>query len=259
MGRNFSVVYACLFLAFLENSNPSPHLFFFTRYIDDAFGIWTGTKTQLLEYLSFYNTSTQNSLKHSIRTLDSQLAFLDLWINLHNQKFTFNCFQKALNRYQYIPYTSSHPRHVKISFICNEFKRYLIRESTPIGYTTMKKLFYHRILSRGYPHYFILKVFKKYPYSLRTSLLNKKPSANKHSPLVFCLKYTKNTPNQTLQDLLKNIHLDTQLDPQLQRITKPIVCWTKSKNLQSLLVKTKPPPPGPEFDGSVLKFFARHF
>ena len=39
MGSNFSVVYTCLFLSHLENSHPSPHLFYFTRYIDDAFGV----------------------------------------------------------------------------------------------------------------------------------------------------------------------------------------------------------------------------
>ena len=46
MGSNFSIVYACLFLAYLGNSQPLHHdLFFFTWYIDDAFGIWTSTKT----------------------------------------------------------------------------------------------------------------------------------------------------------------------------------------------------------------------
>ena len=93
MGSNFSVVYACLFLAYLENSQPlHPNLFFFTRYIDDAIGIRiddaikirTGTKTQLLDYLNFYSSNTNSCIKLTIQTSPSTLPFLDFWINLDN-------------------------------------------------------------------------------------------------------------------------------------------------------------------------------
>ena len=81
MGSNFSVVYACLFLAHLENSqSPHPNLFYFTRYIDDAFGVWTGTTLELDNYLKFYSTSTNNCIKLTITTSPFRLPFLDLWI-----------------------------------------------------------------------------------------------------------------------------------------------------------------------------------
>ena len=74
MWGDFSVVYACLFLVCLENIQPSPpYLFYFTRYIDDAFGVWTGTKSQLLEYLVFYTLHTNNSIKLFIQTSPSRL------------------------------------------------------------------------------------------------------------------------------------------------------------------------------------------
>ena len=127
MGSNFSVAYACLFLSHLENSQTTPHLFYFTRYIDDAFGVWTGTKPQLLEYLSFYSCMTNNSIKLTIHMSPTRLPFLDIWINLENSKFSFNCFQKPLNSYQYLPFSSDHPIHLKQNFISNELKRYLVR------------------------------------------------------------------------------------------------------------------------------------
>jgi hypothetical protein len=45
MGSNFVVVYACLFLAEIEDSNPSfkaKELVLYKRYIDDGFSIWDG-------------------------------------------------------------------------------------------------------------------------------------------------------------------------------------------------------------------------
>ena len=239
MGSNFSVVYACLFLSYLENSNPSPHLFYFTRYIDDAFGVWTGTKIQLLEYLNFYSNSTQNSIKLTIHTSYTKLPFLDLWIRLDNNRFTFNCFQKTLNTYQYIPYSSNHPLHVKNSFVSNELKRYMVRESTALGYLNMQKKFFTRLRARGYPTHFILNNFRKHPYSLRHTLLFKEKTKKTTPPTIFKLRYTRHTPTLIIKKILTNLHYDIQLDPQLQHIPKPIICWTKSKNLHSLLVKTK--------------------
>ena len=174
MGSNFSVVYACLFLSYLENSNPSSHIFYFTRYIDDSFGVWTCTKAQLLEFLQFYSLATQNCIKLKIQTSLTKLPFLDLWINLHKNRFSFNCFKKKHNTYQYIPFTSTHPIHVKRSFLSNELTRYMIRESTLLGYLKMQQLFFNRLRARGYPIHFILDIFKKHPYSLRQTLLSKK-------------------------------------------------------------------------------------
>ena len=239
MGSNFSVVYACLFLSYLENSNPSPHLFYFTRYIDDAFGVWTGTKTQLLDYLNFYSITTQNSIKLTIQTSLTKLPFLDLWINLANNNFNFNCFQKELNTYQYIPFTSTHPIHVKKSFLSNELKRYIIRESTAQGYLKMQQLFFKRLRARGYPTHFILNIFKKHPYSLRPTLLSNKTINQTPTPIIFKLKFTHQAPNLGIKETLTSLHLNLQEDPLLQHIPKPIICWTKSKNLHSSLVNTK--------------------
>ena len=239
MGSNFSVVYACLFLSHLENSQSSPHLFYFTRYIDDAFGVWTGTKPQLLEYLNFYSVNTNNSIKITIQTSPIRLPFLDIWLNLENSKFSFNCFQKPLNSYQYLPFSSDHPIHIKQQFIINELKRYLIRESTALGYFKMKKQFFHRLVSRGYPPSFILRQFKNNPFSLRQTLLHKRKSKNSLTPTIFRLRYTKSTPHLGIQKILHNLHADFSLDPQLKTIPKPFICWTKSKSLHSYLVKTK--------------------
>jgi len=58
---NFVVVYACL-LCDLENHvkefvapHFDDHMLYFKRYINDAFGIWTGPEEFLKEYLANYS------------------------------------------------------------------------------------------------------------------------------------------------------------------------------------------------------------
>ena len=128
---------------------------------------------------------THTSLKPTIHSFLNNLPFLDLWIKLESRRFLFNCHQKALNTYEYIPFTSTYPNHVKTSFISYELKWSMVRESTPIGYDNMKKLFYHRLWTRGYPEDFILKHLKKYPYSLRPTLLFKPNTQQTTSPIIF--------------------------------------------------------------------------
>ena len=124
MGSNFSVIYACLFLVYPKNLQPSPPILSTSPAIYDyAFKVWIGTKSQLLEYFDFYLLRTYNSIKLTIQTSHSTIPFLDIWINLENSLFSFNCFQKPLNSYQYLYFSSDHPPHTKQHFITNEVRR----------------------------------------------------------------------------------------------------------------------------------------
>ena len=66
MGSNFFVVYACLFLCFLENLQQQTckpeELIFYKRYIDDVFGLWIGTQDNLLHYLKGYAPGLQQHI-----------------------------------------------------------------------------------------------------------------------------------------------------------------------------------------------------
>ena len=159
---------------------------------------------------------TNNSINLTIHTSPTNLPFLDIWINLENSKFSFNCFQKPLNSYQYLPFSSDNPIHVKQNFISNELKRYLVRESTPIGYLEIKKGFF-----------------------LRNTLIHKLKNKSSLTPTIFKLRYSKNSPKLGIHSFLQDLHADLSLDPQLKDIPKPFICWTKSKSLYFYLIKTK--------------------
>eukprot|EP01018_Ginkgo_biloba_P020649 Gb_11119 [translate_table: standard] len=134
MGSNFAVVYACLFLYHLERKVAEKiclkNLNFFKRYIDDAFGVWSGTIEELEVYFRTYSKIYPNNIK--ITTLVSVSAVNILDIKFYKDVdfvetgiLATRCYQKELNAYQYILFSSWHPHHQKESFIVSELRRFL--------------------------------------------------------------------------------------------------------------------------------------
>lgn len=220
MGSNFAVVYACLFLCHLEKQltlacNTSC-LIYFKRYIDDAFGIWSGSEEalQLLfsAYQSFYPEIVITPVVSS-----SSVQILDICFfkgaDFHvTGKLSSKCFQKPLNAYQYIPFSSWHPVHQKKAFIINELKRYLLRESDSAGFLKLRASFYQRLRARGYPKKFLLRCFNQVSSSDRPVLLNRIHSPirkSKRTPLVFKLDYSPSA---------KSLNLGGTLNPELSTL-----------------------------------------
>ena len=242
MGSNFSVAYACLFLCYLENlQEPNPRLIYYKRYIDDAFGIWQGDKESLRDYLDRYAIKFKEFIRITSSISQSKVDFLDLSISIGKDFYTThhlttNIFQKPLNKYQYIPFSSLHPLHQKRLFIKSELTRYILRESSLQGYLTIRKLFYERLRARGYPPSFLKDCFDLVTYANRNSLLSKRTNTSKNV-IVFKLVYSKFTLNLKIKTLLKRLHQSLLKDPLLSHIPKPIICWLNPKNLRSLLVR----------------------
>ena len=88
----------------------------------------------------------------------------------------------------------------------------------------MKKVFFRRILSRGYPPSFILKNYKKIPFTLRKTIPYNKHHKNNLTPIIFKLRYTKNISKLGIHKLLKELYQDLLLDPKLSSLPRPFIC-----------------------------------
>ena len=119
------------------------------RYIDDIFIIWTDTKDNLTVFLQNLNKFHPN-LQFTHEYSETTINFLDLTIfkGPHFQYtniLDFRTFQKPLNLYQYLHYTSSHQNKVFKSIIRGECVRYVRTNSSRELYYATLHMFKQRL------------------------------------------------------------------------------------------------------------------
>ena len=238
MGAAFSPTIANIFLSsiihsFLQTQPIKPLLL--ARYIDDIFIVWTNSTKSLISFLQDLNSFHPN-LRFTHEYSETSIDFLDLTIF---KGPTFHCtnlldtktYQKPLNLYQYLHYTSTHQNQVYKSIIKGECIRYARTNTTKEFYRATLYRFKQRLVKRGYPSIFIDKVFKSVNYDHRQRYLHRhqhlQPTCS--PPLFKCVP-----PPQYM--LLKQVVLQDYA--QLNFIS-PRFITLRPTTLQRMLVKAK--------------------
>ena len=182
MGAAFSPTIANIFMStimrsFLHTQAIKPLLL--TRYIDDIFLIWTKTERELYAFLSDLNSFHPN-LRFTHEHSTTSINFLDLTI-FKGPQFAFTnlldtkTFQKPLNLYQYLHFSSAHPKNVFKSIIRGECIRYIRTNTTYETYKATVLLFTQRLHKRNYPKMFVDKIVHTVNYKDRQKYLKEKP------------------------------------------------------------------------------------
>jgi hypothetical protein len=244
MGSNFAVVYACLFLAELEDSNPSfntKHLIFYKRYIDDAFGIWDGPRNTLTDFLNTYGAPLQQHIRIECCISDHQANILDITfykgpIFAKTGTLDSSCYQKPLNAYLYLPWSSAHPSTHKKGFIIGELKRYVTHESSEAGFLELRQKLYQRLRARGYPITFLRRCFGQVSFSMRRLLLHS-PTRMQKAPMILKIPYTTWTKKLRIKTLLKRHMYPLIKQPPYPTFTMPLICWINGKKIRTQLTK----------------------
>jgi hypothetical protein len=179
MGTSVAVSYAQIVLYSMER-NLVDGFSYYTRFIDDIFAITTGSSTALSFVDQFQQICPDIQLDGI--TMGNSGIFLDLQLSLVDNVIVSELYQKAINKYQYIPPFSAHPPHVMRSVIQQEINR--IRISCSSDYTSLSyvSLFKNRLLARGYNLTYLDRHFDYQPsrpdllkLRARSSKLLKKP------------------------------------------------------------------------------------
>ena len=157
IGAKCAPTYACIFMdkvetEYLETQTDKP--FWWLRYIDDIFFIWTRGQGILKVFLEDLDKFYPN-LKFTSDSSEENIAFLDFKVKLKQRKIETDLHVKSTDRYQYLHYNSSHPEHTKRSIIFSEslrvsricFQAEDFRKHT----TEMRSWFYKRGYSKGIP------------------------------------------------------------------------------------------------------------
>jgi len=142
----------------------------FVRYIDDIFGIYQGDENQFKKFIDEMSNLHKNiKLTWKIHEYNDQgkdilmQEFLDINVIIDCKKgsvFT-EPYQKPINKYLYLPFSSCHPLPSLKGWITAELKRYKRLSTKKSTYKTFRNLFYIRLRNRGYPINFLNRIFRE--------------------------------------------------------------------------------------------------
>ena len=126
--------YATLVLGYLENELYSQvsnkkgkeisHYVYanWRRFLDDCYINWPYGEDKLEDLHDILN-SLDDSIQLTAETSCKELLFLDVMIRKDNTHRTTDIYYKPTDSFQYLPYTSSHPRHIKNNIPYNLARR----------------------------------------------------------------------------------------------------------------------------------------
>ena len=281
MGTPLAPVLANLYLAFLERTLQAKAVesnirwpILYKRFIDDCFIIYQGNKTNLLEFVDLFN-SLVDSITLSLQSFGSSVDFLDLTIYKGKRfrregKLDLKIFQKPMNKYLYLPFTTDHPIHCLKSFVTTELQRYVRSCSDRSAYLTIANLFFKRLLNRDFPVDKLSEWFESVDYNNRMTYLFKQeiiqeaegtlpeennirkrarenmPNSSRYSkaqPLIYKVQYNQRLKRLNLSSIFKETVLEHQAhSADFKTVTgnlQPIICYTRASNLGEKLIRAK--------------------
>ena len=92
------------------------YIYIWLRYIDDIFFVRTHGEDKLDKFLERLDSFHPN-LKFISERSEQKISFLDVTVQLSNNKFVIDLYCKPADCHQYLHYNSCHPRHMKKSSI----------------------------------------------------------------------------------------------------------------------------------------------
>ena len=192
MGTRMAPSYANLFMdrferAFLAQEPIQPLVW--KRYIDDILCIWTGSRSELDNFLDRLNRA-HHSIKFTWSISNERIQFLDLNI-FKGDRFTetghldLSTHFKSTNTFQYLHFSSSHPRSVFKGLVKGEAIRFLHSNThAPTYHATLRKFRQHLLL-RNYPRDFVDRILGRITYDLRASYIPSLSPSPSHHHIVF--------------------------------------------------------------------------
>ena len=112
LGRNFACAFMRKWDEKLLKFKSKP--FFYKRYIDDGFGIWTEGLDSLLEFADYANT-IHSDIKLELRWSKEEIVFLDTVVKMTAGQLYTDLHIKPTDKQLYIQQKSCHPAHTKKS------------------------------------------------------------------------------------------------------------------------------------------------
>jgi hypothetical protein len=166
MGSNSSVSFANLYLGVLLDPiiESNDKVFYYKRYIDDLFIIWQGSIRDFRIFEKMLNKLISNIQFETIISLN-KVDFLDITITHATSRLEYTTYFKPISRFLFITPKSYHPKHIYLGLVKAELTRYNRLCSNKMMFLVTSRLFYNRLLLRGFSRQTLNIWFKSYRYN----------------------------------------------------------------------------------------------
>jgi len=231
MGTNCAVAIANLYMYTLIDAKliNIPGIRLYYRFIDDICFIYNGPMCDLLEIITIANTyHPKLSFTHVISKNELDVLDVTFYPNPSNNRLEHKTFQKSMNKYLYIPSFSNHPPSTLKGFIKGELIRYKRTNSEYHNELAIRKLFYKRLLDRGYSRTYLFDLFYDTPTRHRL-----RAQFNPEVEAIQVLPYIKSTRTMKVKQFFYN----TDLLP--YPILRVIPVWSTNPSLGKILLQSK--------------------
>ncbi len=134
-----------------ETHKVASGFLFYQRYLDDVFAVdFTADHTSLVQAPGL--------------VLDwvcsTEVSFLDVFVHFHGQDICVMPHTKRLNHYQYLPWSSAHPFHVKKGMVTAELRRASYTSAKEQYFVDRSRDLFDLLRLRGYPSSVLSSWFK---------------------------------------------------------------------------------------------------
>ena len=262
MGMSPAPTIANLYMAIYEELHvlkflPSPVLYL-RRFIDDGCGIWLhdpDPETDEKNWNEFQDCLKGSGLSWIFSDRSSEVVFMDLRLMIEGRQIKSSLYAKPRSLHLYLPPHSCHAPGVLPGLVFGNVLRIHQLCSNEIDITKELKLFFHRLLDRGYQKYQLTPLFQQAmdnakAYLRRTALdhlraKSKKETAQRQRVFLHLPYHSSNPSSRTIQKLWAERVANPPDQPSLSCLTNeqgyniPIkqltIAWHRPPNLGNLL------------------------
>ena len=240
MGTKMAPAYANIFMAELEEkllNNYHTKPIVWKRYIDDILCIWPGSQEDFSQFVEYLNES-HSTIKFTYECSQHSVDFLDLTIYKGERYSTTNIldikpFFKKTNKFQYLEYSSAHPKRIFSSLIKGELTRLLRACSNIEEYNKTADKISQAFKERNYPASLIKKMREEVPYLNRQQILMQSDRDPCPFDTFLVIEYTPDLNISSIKDKLR------LTDEEKDHVPTPCLSMKIPKNLGKVLVRAK--------------------
>jgi hypothetical protein len=188
MGSPCAPVLANIYMGWYERKHRFvPTELVYVRYIDDI--LWIADRSTNSLPTPLVRRVSAPNLEVEWATSRDSISFLDVELYRKSNTVQTRIFRKNLNHFQYIPWSSSHPRHVLKGMTKGELIRFLRASSLQSNFEDARTMFWHHLRARGYPYEILKRWFTQVHWTSRGHFLSTKVKEQRDPPLMLPSHY----------------------------------------------------------------------